>query len=248
MPERTSFYALSVGLEITTVRNSSLVKSFRFLCPLSRARDNDGRGVDRGLTCGDGSGCEHQPGRPESSQADGGHRLPIMAMTCRNTAASTAGAERLRWKVCTGHLGRPGTAPGSADDPVGRTLFDHSGPPAASTRALGDPQHLGDPAPGEAQLGQRHRGEVAQTSVVRGVAEQHRCPNGDEHLPVDLAAVQVAWRGHAHQHGLHRRPDRHPTIVSSLNIFRRDTPSTNTQVTALQRGYLSCLLYTSDAA
>jgi hypothetical protein len=37
---------------------------------------------------------------------------------------------------------------------------------------------------------------------------------------------------------LHRRPDRHPTIVSSLNIFRRDTPGINTQVTALQRGYL----------
>jgi len=37
---------------------------------------------------------------------------------------------------------------------------------------------------------------------------------------------------------LHRRPDRHPTIVSSLNTFRRDTPGINTQVTALQRGYL----------
>jgi hypothetical protein len=37
---------------------------------------------------------------------------------------------------------------------------------------------------------------------------------------------------------LHRRPDRHPTIVSSLNTFRRDTPGINTQVTALRRGYL----------
>jgi hypothetical protein len=106
---------------------------------------------------------------------------------------------------------------------------------AAATKLALD---VTDPTAVQAALDATLQREVAQTSIVRGVAEQHRRPNGGEHLPVDLAAVQVARRGHPHQHGLHRRPDRHPTIVSSLNTFRRDTPSINTQVTALQRGYL----------
>src|SRR5664280_2216228 len=92
---------------------------------------------------------------------------------------------------------------------------------------------VGMPAPRDL-----HRSEVdGQVFVAVGATVLFSYAADDAGLR-NLAAVQVAWRGHAHQHGLHRRPDRHPTIVSSLNTFRRDTPSTNTQVKALQHGYL----------
>src|SRR5674476_1537135 len=96
---------------------------------------------------------------------------------------------------------------------------------------LGDPQHLCDPAAGEAHLGQRHRCQVAQPGIGGVVAEQHGRPDGDDHLAVDVVAVQVAWDWHAPQHGLYRNPQRHTHDSSKLKHISQIISQLKPQVT-----------------
>ena len=103
---------------------------------------------------------------------------------------------------------------------------------------LGDPQHASDPAAGKAHLGQPHRCQVAQTRIGRLVAEQHARPDGDEHLAVDLDAMQVPWCWHAYQHGLYRNPDCHYHYCIEIEHLSHVHLNTKPQVTPPQRRLL----------